>query len=48
MKTVNKIDWKGVAQKIAEDKKRINAHKNTNSADKLNDIKFVIPAALRM
>ncbi len=48
MKTVtNNINWREVAEKMSEDKKRIHAYKSTPEEQKINDIKFVKPFAVR-
>lgn len=45
-KVKNKVDWKVVAQKITNDKKRINVYKNTDQEHLINDIRFVKPNTL--
>ena len=45
---VKKVDWQIVAQKIAEDKKRIAIYKNTDQQHLIDDIKFIAPDALRV
>jgi len=44
----NKVDWRAVAQKITQDKKRIEACKNTDQEHLINDIPFISPAALQV
>ena len=43
----NKLDWSGVVQNIAEDKKRIEAYLKNPKAGIPDGIKFVKPRSLR-
>lgn len=45
--TPNKINWKAVAQRMKDDKERINKFLNTDKEHLLDDIQFIRPGSVR-